>query len=178
LVVVGLTGGEMDSFLQVAELLFREQVSDPQECKCWRIHVNIVCLLQQDSFSANDLDKLEKLTKRWKHLMVKLYGGVAEQQCATSSKKKWSKKCSQMAEMVASDMMTSREKPLSFSFPNFKVTQHWPELIRFLSPPWVQDTPLWEQWHLMAKMTACRTNQINTEWAILIKVRVPFLFSL
>jgi hypothetical protein len=29
---------------------------------------------------VNDLDKLEKMTKRWKHLMVKFYGGVAEWQ--------------------------------------------------------------------------------------------------
>jgi hypothetical protein len=34
-VVVGLTGGEMDSFLQVAELLFKECMSNPQECECW-----------------------------------------------------------------------------------------------------------------------------------------------
>ena len=67
----------MDSFLQVPELLFKERVSDPQERECWQIHVDIVCLLQQDRFDANDLDKLEKLTKRWKHLMVKFYGGVA-----------------------------------------------------------------------------------------------------
>ncbi len=78
--VAGLTGGEMDSFLQIAELLFRERVSNPQEHQCWRIHVNIVCLLQQDSFTANDLDELERATKRWKHLMVKLYGTVAERQ--------------------------------------------------------------------------------------------------
>ena len=167
----------MDSFLQVAELLFRERVSDPQERECWRVHVDIIRLLQQDSFSANDLEKLEKLTKRWKHLMVKLYGGVAERQRATSSKKKRSKKRSRTAKTAASDTTTSGEKPLSFSFPNFEVAQHWPELIRFLGPPWVQDTRLWEQRHLAAKTTARRTNQINTERAILIKVRVPFLFS-
>jgi hypothetical protein len=80
LVVAGLTGGEMDSFLQIAELLFREWVSDLEECKCWCIHVDIVCLLQQDSFTANNLNKLERATKRWKHLMVKLYGGIAEWQ--------------------------------------------------------------------------------------------------
>ncbi|ELR13517.1 uncharacterized protein ACA1_247210 [Acanthamoeba castellanii str. Neff] len=156
-VVAGLTGGEMDSFLQVAELLFKERVSDPQERECWQIHVDI----------------LEKLTKRWKHLMVKFYGGVAERQRATSLKKtrlkKRSKKWSRTAETVASDMMTSGEKPLSFKFPNFEVAQHWPELIRFLGPPWVQDTRLWEQRHLAAKMTAHRMNQINTERAILVK---------
>ena len=176
--MAGLTGGEMDSFLQVTKLLFRELVSNPQEHKCWHIHINIIHLLQQDSFSANNLNKLEKLTKRWKHLMVKLYGGVAKQQHTTSLKKKWSKKHSWTAKMAASDTTASREKPLSFSFPNFKVTQHWPELIHFLSPPWVQDTCLWEQQHLMAKMTMCHTNQINTERVILIKVCVPFLFSL
>ncbi|ELR18787.1 uncharacterized protein ACA1_166450 [Acanthamoeba castellanii str. Neff] len=169
LVVAGLTGGEMDSFLQVTELLFREWVSDLQEHECWHVHVDIVHLLQQDSFSANDLDKLEKLTKRWKHLMVKLYGSVAEWQCVMSLKKKWLKKCLWTAEMVASDMTMSGEKPLSFSFLNFEVMQHWPELICFLGPPWVQDTCLWEQWHLVAKMTVCCTNQINTEWVILIK---------
>ncbi|ELR18686.1 uncharacterized protein ACA1_394520 [Acanthamoeba castellanii str. Neff] len=79
-VVVGLTGGEMDSFLQVAELLFKERVSNPQERECWQIHINIVHLLQQESFNANNLKKLKKLTKRWKHLMVKFYGGVAERQ--------------------------------------------------------------------------------------------------
>ncbi|ELR25712.1 uncharacterized protein ACA1_326700 [Acanthamoeba castellanii str. Neff] len=133
-------------FLQVTKLLFREQ----------------------DSFT-NNLDKLEKLTKRWKHLMVKLYGGIAKQQHMTSSKKKQSKKRSQTAKTAASDMTTSREKPLSFSFPNFKVVQHWPELICFLSPPWVQDTHLWEQQHLTAKTTTRHTNQINTKQAILIK---------
>ncbi len=178
--VAGLTGGEMDSFLQVAELLFKERVSDPQERECWRIHVDIVRLLQQDSFDANDLDKLEKLTKRWKHLMVKFYGGVAERQRATSSKKTSSKKTrskkrSRTAETAASSM-TSREKPLSFKFLNFEVAQHWPELIRFLGPPWVQDTRLWEQRHLTVKMTAHRTNQINTELAILVKVRLCCMF--
>ena len=105
----------MDSFLQVTKLLFRELVSNPQEHKCWHIHINIIHLLQQDSFSANDLNKLKKLTKRWKHLMVKLYGGIAEWQRVMSLKKKWLKKRSWMAEMVASDTMVSREKPLSFS---------------------------------------------------------------
>ncbi|ELR12033.1 uncharacterized protein ACA1_353350 [Acanthamoeba castellanii str. Neff] len=172
-VVAGLTGGEMDSFLQVAELLFKEQVSDPQERKCWQIHVNIIRLLQQESFNTNNLKKLEKLTKRWKHLMVKFYGGVAKRQRATSSKKtrskKRSKKRSRTAKTAASDTTTSGEKPLSFKFPNFEVAQHWPELIHFLRPPWVQDTHLWEQQHLAAKMTAHRTNQINTERAILVK---------
>jgi hypothetical protein len=176
-VVVGLTGGKMDSFLQVTKLLFREWVSNLQECKCWCVHVDIVCLLQQDSFSTNDLEKLEKLTKRWKHLMVKIYSSIAEQQHVTSSKKMQLKKCLWMVKTAASNMMMSGEKPLSFSFPNFKVAQHWPELIHFLSPPWVQDTCLWEQWHLVAKMTMCHTNQINTKCTILIKVHFPFLFS-
>ena len=166
----------MDSFLQVPELLFKERVSDPQERECWRIHVDIVRLLQQDSFDTNDLDKLEKLTKRWKHLMVKFYSGVAERQRATSLKKTRSKKRSWTAETVASDTTTSGEKPLSFKFPNFEVAQHWLELIRFLGPPWVQDTRLWEQRHLTVKMTAHRTNQINTELAILVKVRLCCMF--
>ena len=54
--VAGLTGGEIDSFLQVAELLFKEQVSDLQELKCWQVHVDIVWLLQQDGFNTVDLD--------------------------------------------------------------------------------------------------------------------------
>ncbi|ELR14995.1 uncharacterized protein ACA1_211490, partial [Acanthamoeba castellanii str. Neff] len=149
------------------------------ERECWQIHVDIVRLLQQESFDANDLEKLEKLTKRWKHLMVKFYGGVAERQRATSSKKtrskKRSKKRSRTAETAASDTTTSGEKPLSFKFLNFEVVQHWPELICFLGPPWVQDTCLWEQRHLAAKMTAHRTNQINTERAILVKE--PYMLS-
>jgi hypothetical protein len=87
-----------------------------------------------------------------------------------SSKKMWSKKWLWMAKMVASDTTTSGEKPLSFKFLNFEVVQHWPELIHFLGLPWVQDMRLWEQWHLVAKMTVHRTNQINTECAILVKV--------
>ncbi len=162
----------MDSFLQVAELLFKERVSDPQERECWRIHVDIVHLLQQDSFNANDLDKLKKLTKRWKHLMVKFYSGIAERQHVMSLNKMQLKKWSWTAKMVASNTTMSGEKLLSFKFLNFKVVQHWLELIHFLSPPWVQDTRLWEQWHLVVKMTAHRTNQINTELAILVKVQL------
>jgi hypothetical protein len=77
-VVAGLTGGEMDSFLQITELLFKEWVSDPQERKCWRLHVDIVRLLQQETYDAIDLNNLEMMTKRWKYLMVKIYSGVAE----------------------------------------------------------------------------------------------------
>ena len=88
LVVAGLTGGEMDSFLQVAEVLFKERVSDPQELECWWVHVDIIQLLQQDGFDAHDLNKLEKATKRWKHLMVKLYGDVVDEQKQPASLRK------------------------------------------------------------------------------------------
>ena len=172
----------MDSFLQIAELLFKERVSDLEERECWRIHVDIVRLLQQDSFDPNDLNNLEKMTKRWKYLMVKIYGGVADQQQATTSKKTQLKRKRSWTTKKAASMATMMSKKLlSFKFPNFKVAQHWQELIRFLSPPWVQDMRLWEQRHLMAKMTARCTNQINTELVILVKVWLlcvlPLLFT-
>ncbi|ELR11843.1 uncharacterized protein ACA1_363430 [Acanthamoeba castellanii str. Neff] len=157
----GKQRGEMDSFLQITELLFKEWVSNPQECKCWRLHINIVHLLQQETYNAINLNNLKMMTKRWKYLMVKIYSGIAKQRQATQSKR------SQTG--AASNTTTSGKKLLSFKFPNFKVTQHWSELIHFLGPPWVQDTRLWEQRHLTAKMTAHRTNQINTELTILVK---------
>jgi hypothetical protein len=170
LAVMGLTGGEMDSLLQITKLLFKEKLSNPLERECWRTHVNIVHLLQQESFNANDLTTLERATKRWKYLMVKLYGNVIEQPQATNVRQtKKAQSTSNAASTRAAATMS--EKLLSFKFPNFEVVQHWPEIIRFLGPPWVQDTSLWEQQHLAAKTTVHHTNQINTKQAILIKVQ-------
>jgi hypothetical protein len=36
---------------------------------------------------------------------------------------------------------TAKEKPLSFSFPNFEWCEHWAEQIRFLGPVWFQVRP-------------------------------------
>jgi hypothetical protein len=160
-------------------VLFKEQVSDPQELECWQIHIDIVQLLQQDSFDTHNLNKLEKATKRWKHLMVKLYGDVVEERKQpASSRKKSSKKQPKKKSRTTKRTATNageKETLLSFKFPNFEVAEHWSELIRFLGPPWVQNTQLWEQRHLAAKTTARRTNQINTELAILVKVGIhPF----
>ncbi|ELR24549.1 uncharacterized protein ACA1_171220 [Acanthamoeba castellanii str. Neff] len=161
-VVAGLTGGEMDSFLQVAELLFKERVSDPQERECWQIHVDIVRLLQQESFDANDLEKLEKLTKRWKHLMVKFYGGVAERQRATSSKE------DAVEEAVEEAVADGRDGGQRHDDERREATQLQISELQGRATL-AGDTRLWEQRHLAAKMTAHRTNQINTERAILVK---------
>jgi hypothetical protein len=162
LVVAGLTGGEMDSFLQITELLFKECMSNPREHECWCIHINIVHLLQQESFTANDLNNLKRLTKRWKYLMVKLYSGIAKRQQATNSNRTQPKKKSCTTKPTTNSneammTMTMSEKLLSFKFPNFNKLQHWSELIHFLGPLWVQDMRLWEQRHLAAKMTVNMT---------------------
>jgi hypothetical protein len=158
----------MDSFIQVAELLFMPLVRDTQEIVCWRLHVDIVRFLQRESFTSQDLEKLGSMILRWKRMMVELYGDVKDQRKTKTRKTKKAKKNETGATAESDDTAN-----VSFNFPNFEVCEHWPELIRFLGPPWFQDTRLWEQRHLSAKTTARRTNQQATERAVLIKVTTP-----
>lgn len=141
--VAGFTGGEMDSFLQVAELLFAELLTDPEEVYCWTLHVDLVRLLESDSFTPSQRATLRTKTIEWKALMVKLYGEVQVQGA-----------------------------PLSFAFPNFELVEHWADQIEFLGPPWFQDTKLWERCHLAAKRIVGRSNRRDTERDILLKVRL------
>jgi hypothetical protein len=176
LVVAGLTGGEMDSFIQVAEVLFLKLLPSFEEWQCWMLHINIMRLLQHDSFSNSNLMELNCMTKEWKLAMVQLYSKVLnwrKQDGQTMTRKKSMTQKQQQVTMATSKTET---KQISFKFPNFKVTEHWPELIHFLGPPWFQDTKLWEFQHLEAKMTAQLMNQQNMEHTILIKVFLhPFV---
>lgn len=183
----------MDSFIQVAELVLMPLVSNPVERECWRLHVDIVYLLQQRCFSQADLATLETKINKWRTMMVDLYGEVEDRRRTGGSRKKGKKakkkKKAKKRKKRTKDNRADREedtddaddtddsdendaddkKCLSFKFPNFEVAGHWPRLIRFLGPPWFQDTRLWEHRHLAAKTTARRTNQHNTELAILTK---------
>jgi hypothetical protein len=73
------------------------------------------------------------------------------------------------------DVRDSAGKLLSVIFPNLELASHWPNQIRFLGPPWCQDTKLWEQCHLPARLTLTRTNQRFCERDILGKVSYSLL---
>lgn len=135
-VAPGMTGGEMESFLQVAEILLMGLVNDEKEMETWYQHVNIVRFLHRESFTEEDTEILKEMIITWKHHMCEVYGPLGYNLC----------------------------------FPNFEVCEHWWSQIHYLGPPWLQNTKLWEHCHLEAKKTCKRTNQRNTENAVLRKV--------
>ncbi len=144
-VVAGLTSGEMDSFLQIAELLFAGVILD-DELACWSLHVDIVQQLEASSYSVDDLTTLMAMIILFKSAMVRLYADVRD----------------------------LAGKLLSVIFPNLELASHWPDQIRFLGPPWCQDTKLWEQCHLPARVTLTRMNQRFCERDVLGKVSYSF----
>lgn len=77
LVVAGLMGGEMESFVQIAEVVLLGLVDD-RELKSWRLHTDIIDLLRLDAPTEADLNELHTLTMEWKSLMVSLYGDVVQ----------------------------------------------------------------------------------------------------
>lgn len=50
------------------------------------------------------------------------------------------------------EIILDKDNPLSFCFPNFKTCKHWGELVCFLGLVWFQDTALFKQRLLSAKM--------------------------
>ena len=70
--------------------------------------------------------------------------------------------------MVLVDLTSS--KLLSFELPNFKVISHWAEQIRYLGPPWLQLTRLWEQKHQECKLVMCKMNMKHLDKSVLIHV--------
>jgi hypothetical protein len=139
--VAGFIGGEMDSFLQIAELLFASLIPD-DELECWTLHINIVRQLEADAFIRTALNMLKDDISLFQASMVKLYGVGSEE-----------------------------GDPQSFAFPNFETASHWADQIHFLGPPWSQDTMLWERCHHPAKKTIERTNKRNCEKDVTRKVR-------
>jgi hypothetical protein len=62
----------MDTFCQIAEICLMGLISN-EELACWRLHIDIVAMLQQATFSRVDLATLRATTQLWKSQMVKLY---------------------------------------------------------------------------------------------------------
>src|SRR5687767_6229961 len=69
-------GGEMDSIVQVIELLLTGLVMDQDELKSWHLHVDIIQFLEHNSFTEDELVELEMMIKQWQWLMVKTYSAL------------------------------------------------------------------------------------------------------
>jgi hypothetical protein len=125
---------EMDSFLLITELIFREQVSSIHRSASVGVSLST---LSASSSRIHSLDELKRVTMRWKHLMVKLYGGIAEQQqteAQRSSRGRGGRSLSRAEKAAGDTSKMTASKLLSFKFPNFKVMPHWAELIPLLGP--------------------------------------------
>jgi hypothetical protein len=66
-------------------------VPNPVERKCWRLHVDIVHLLQQRRFSQADLATLNTKINEWRMMMVDLYGEVEDRRRTGGLRKKGKK---------------------------------------------------------------------------------------
>jgi hypothetical protein len=74
--MVQLTGGEMESLVQVLEVCLLKLVTEPQELKCWEIHIDILRQLARDELSDADLAHLHNMTLEWKEMIYDLYHEV------------------------------------------------------------------------------------------------------
>jgi hypothetical protein len=76
------------------------------------------------------------------------------------------------------DVVTRDGQPhtvdLATDFPNFGAIEHWPELIWYIGPAWLQSTNLWEHQHLDCKLCAQNTNKKETERDVLKHVCLCF----
>jgi len=67
--VASLTGGEMESLLQVLEVCLRGLLKQ-DELKCWTLHINIMCLLRDsEEWTDEVLQQLTDDTLLWKAQM-------------------------------------------------------------------------------------------------------------
>lgn len=78
LAVHSLTGGLMESFLQIAETTLDGLVS-PAELTCFSHHVDIIaCMLHTRHFTEAQLQELDRRIVEWKAEFVGLYSNVVE----------------------------------------------------------------------------------------------------
>jgi len=76
--VASLTGGEMESLLQVLEVCLRGLLKQ-DELKCWTLHINIVRLLRDgEEWTDEVLQQLTNHTIQWTEKMICLYGKTME----------------------------------------------------------------------------------------------------
>lgn len=156
----------MESLIQVLEACLLDLGLPQSELECWQQHIDLIALLNQDSFSTTDLDMIHSLALKWKRSMVQLYGDFIPPECTKTHKRKKHQSTRHKKPLTPA----KPPKPLSFNFPNIETIEHWRELIDFLGPPWFQSTKLWEQRHLVAKATARRTNMRNITRDVLTNV--------
>jgi hypothetical protein len=178
----------MESLMQVLEVCLLGLVKDKKELDCWRLHLDIVDLLNHESFNEEELKRLTAMTLQWKQSMVDLYGdvrminGKKEKRKTVNGKRKRKRSAKdddkEEEEVIPATPTSPVGKKLSFSFPNFETCEHWEQQIAFLGPPWFQDTKLWEQRHQDARRTTRRTNQCNITADVLIKVPLPSILSI
>lgn len=163
--ITALTGGELESLMQVIEVCLMGLILD-EEQECLEVHIDIIRILQGQHFTDSTLAMLMLKICWWKGEMVRLYGDVTEKRRTAGKRRRNDDNgIDSESEMVK----------VSFAFPNFEMCEHWAELIWFLGPPKFQDTKLWEQRHLAAKRMCTRTNQRNITQDVLVKVRTnPF----
>jgi hypothetical protein len=76
--VTSLTGGEMESLLQVLKVCLRGLLQQ-DELKCWTTHINIMRLLRDsEEWTDEVLQRLTDDTLAWKAQMFNLYGRTME----------------------------------------------------------------------------------------------------
>ncbi|ELR15290.1 uncharacterized protein ACA1_220490 [Acanthamoeba castellanii str. Neff] len=150
--VASLTGGEMESLLQVLEVCLKGLIQK-EEFKCWTLHINIVYLLHDTKEWSNELlQQLTNNTVLWKEQMVQLYANTTEKRKNTKKTGKERNKKGKAKKQARRVVMDGEErKLLSFEFPNFETCEHWADVIKFLGLPMFMDMKLWEEWHLVAK---------------------------
>ena len=108
--IVALTGGELESLMQVIEVCLMGLILD-EEQECWELHINIIRLLQGQHFTDWMLVMLTLKIHWWKVEMVRLFGNVAE------------RRREQRDNGVTADGEGEMAK-VSFRFPNFETCEH------------------------------------------------------
>jgi exosome complex RNA-binding protein Rrp42 (RNase PH superfamily) len=86
--IVALTCGELESLLQVIEVCLMGLIPD-EEQQCWKLHINIICLLQGQHFSDLTLVRLTLKICRWKVEMV-IWQCDGEEENGRTAQRQWS----------------------------------------------------------------------------------------
>jgi hypothetical protein len=131
LALVSLKGGEMDTLMQVIEIVLCGLV-DNKDMAAWQLHVDILVMLLCDTHSQHYLVELQHLIAM-SPTMMRLDSSNQPDDDEVHG-----------ASATPSDVAMERTLNL-LNIPNFKTISHVPEQISFLGPMWFQDTILYEQ---------------------------------
>jgi len=152
--LVRLVGDQMETILQIIEECLLG-LAHKEDILCWKAHIEMVELLRQSSFTNAGLAMLQGAVDHFKTEFHRVHINVSD----TITIRK-------------DGTVTKKDKPLNLQFPNFGALEHWPEQIRYLGPPCLQSTKVWEHRHLDSKRCSHNTNQKEYERDTMLQVYI------